>query len=129
MDKGVDVNDTKSVAEYLIGRALSAPKLDADKAIVENDDILARIAGLDEEALAALIEARLQPIREELIAKATPPEVLVLRQALVEVSALLIDHEKYKQEYKRRAKDIEERKREVTPDTIAAPAPMDNGTT
>lgn len=94
--------------QYLLARGLYDPKIDPNKALLENDELLGKVANLwnnpdSKEALLAIVRIRLDVLREELLFKAVPQEVLVLRQALLEVAAIIPDFEKYAEEHKRRS--------------------------
>lgn len=93
--------------QYLFARGLVDPKLDPNKAILENDELLGKIANAwnnkdFQDAMLAVIRVRLDAIREELLFKAIPQEVLVLRQSLIDVASIIPDFEKYAEEHKRR---------------------------
>lgn len=99
------------LSEYLIRRGLKEPKLAPTRDVVlASDELLGKVAVMDTTALRALIEARVDDNRDELIMEAMPEEVFVLRQVMVELSALLQDQEYYRAEHERRKK-----KREATP--------------
>lgn len=90
---------------YLISRGLYDPKQDTKKEILENEALLSAIAGAwnnDKEAIQTVVRARLDVIRDTLLLEAVPQEVMVLRQALLEVAAILTDFESYYEEYQRR---------------------------
>lgn len=91
--------------KYLITRGIVKPNEDMNEALLANDEFLAEIAGMFEghpRALLAIIQARVHKITKELVQEATPYEVIILRQAMVEVAALYDDFERYAQEYRRR---------------------------
>lgn len=92
---------------YLLNRELNAPNKDVGAEILADDQLLAEIAGIwrgHRKAIETLLQARIQPIREELVLKAYPAEVVVLRQAIVEIGALATDLETYAAEHERRTK-------------------------
>lgn len=94
--------------KYLYQTGLYDPKRDMSEEILADRELLAQVAELwksNEKVIRAVIQARLSPIREELVMNATPPEVLVLRQALVEVAAIITDFQRYAAEHNRRLKD------------------------
>ena len=108
--------------KYLIERGLFQPT-DVVKAIVSgqkevpvgeeilnNDDLLARVAGMyqtNRSALEAVVRARIYPLVVELVMRAYPQETIVLRQSILEVSAILDDFKKYSDEYNRRQQNKE----------------------
>jgi hypothetical protein len=100
------MNDT-SLSQYLRTRGLY---LDA-KIVEKNDDPILGQEGLLKEAtkmwetkqslLTMVIQARIDAIGNYILHKAIPEEVIVMRQAIVELSAILDDFNKYKAEYGR----------------------------
>lgn len=97
--------------QYLIRRGLVKPNEDMNETLLGNDEFLAEIAGIWEghpHALKAIIQARVHKVTAELVQEATPYEVIILRQAMVEVAALYDDFERYAQEYRRRKPHNEE---------------------
>src|SRR4051794_1659721 len=98
---------TFDLQAYLIERELYAPDTDVKQAILEDDALLAELAGIwlgHKTALQKLLQARIQPIREKMVLRAHPAEVMVLRQAIVELGALFSDLEGYAAEHERRSK-------------------------
>lgn len=94
--------------------------------ILANDELLAQVAGLyrdKRKALEAVISARLLPMVLELVVKAYPQETIVIRQAIVEVGAILDDFARYEQEYTRREKEraVNAEKSEDRPDKSLTP--------
>ncbi len=110
-------SNAQLLEKYLLERGLFQPA-DVVKAIVSgrkdmpvgeeilnNDDLLARCAGIyqnNREALEAVIRARILPNVMELVLKAYPQETIVIRQSILEVSAILDDFKRYNDEYMRR---------------------------
>jgi len=97
--------------QYLIRRGLVKPSEDMNEALLNSEEFLAEIAGIWEghkPAIEALIKARLYPIERELVQEATPYEVMILRQSMLEVAFLYDDFERYTQEYHRRKKPAPE---------------------
>src|ERR1700712_2092427 len=97
-----------TLAEYLYSRELK-PALDlehdVEQEILSDDDMLAKIAGLVATygpALNALIRCRVQSVVEELVRRAYPAETIVLRQAIVEISAIGDDARRFALEWKTR---------------------------
>lgn len=111
--------------KYLIERGLFQPT-DVVKAIVSgqkevpvgeeilnDDDLLGRVAGMyqtNRSALEAVVRARIYPLVVELVMRAYPQETIVLRQSILEVSAILDDFKKYSDEYNRRQQNKESAK-------------------
>lgn len=74
--------------------------------------------------ITLVLQARINAIAKHIIEKAPPEEVLVLRQALVEIGAIISDFERYKGEYGRRvAKQSEDNREEAE----AQPTPPKEG--
>lgn len=67
-----------------------------------------------------VLQARINAIAKHVLEKAIPEEVLVYRQALVEIGAIISDFEKYKGEHGRREATKQEDNRgdaeEIQPD-------------
>ena len=90
---------------HLVTRGLHIPNQDMSKEILESEDMLAGIAGIIgtyEAPFKALLQARIAPLKEQLIMNAEPQEVLVLRQCMLEVAMIFDDALKYSQEYRKR---------------------------
>lgn len=96
------------LSEYLLSRGLSL-----DPAVIEGDydAVMSNEALLQEAAelwtahkglITAILQARINALGRQILIKAIPQEVIVLRQAVVEVGALTDDFEKYKGEWERR---------------------------
>lgn len=84
--------------KYLLDRGLSEPDRELDREILETPELLAKAATAwshGKEGILLVVRSRLMKIRQELLFKAVPQEVMVLRQALVEVASLLDDFERY----------------------------------
>lgn len=97
--------DNSVLAKYLLEMGLFDPERDLDSTILDNDELLSSVAALwdqYEKIIRLMIKARVERIRTEIIEKAHPVEVMPLRQAIVEVSALAGDFIRYAAEYKRR---------------------------
>lgn len=104
--------------KYLIGRGLFEPttvvkaiisgkkEVPIGEEILNNDDLLAQCAGMyqnNQRALEAVIRARIFPLVVELVLRAYPQETIVIRQSILEISAILDDFKKYSDEYTRRS--------------------------
>lgn len=95
----------------LISRGLAAPNSKPDDAILANEEMLARIAGMFktyEKEIIALVDSRLTPIKHALIFECAPAETMVLRQALLEVASIYDDAKKYNDEYDKRERERKE---------------------
>ncbi len=126
-------DDKTLLYTQLTARGLVDTKRDFPKEILENEEVLAQIAGIFntyEKGLTALIQARIHEIKEELVMKATPAEVIVLRQCMLEVAQIFDDCKKYKIEYgKREAGKGNQPPEEPAPPQAdnVAPATKDSG--
>lgn len=98
----------QSLEQYLYNRGLKldASDVGSDKDIILDDnELLAQAAGLkqdSEKILTMIIQNRINKIGNELLLKAIPQEMTVLRQAIVEVAKILEDIEIYAIEYRKR---------------------------
>lgn len=103
-----------NLSDYLLSRKLNlSPEsvINKNDPVLEDDDILSRVSTIwadNKETITMVIQARVNIIAERLLKNAIPEEVIVLRQAIVEVGAILGDFEAYAQEYERRNKEEEE---------------------
>lgn len=110
------------VEKYLVERGLNEPKKTPTKTtILSDDELLAKIAGIDPIALRALIQGRIDDAREELVLHAVPAEVFVLRQNMAELAQVLDDHESYRLENDRRLKDRESKATQPEPEVALQP--------
>lgn len=90
--------------KYLFKRKLTEPDRDLDREILETPDLLAKVHTAwdhGKEGIRLVVRSRLMRIRQELIFRALPQEMVVLRQALVELASLLDDFERYSEANKR----------------------------
>lgn len=100
----------ESLSEYLRARKLYDDTLPLyendplDDIILKDDELLAGAAGVArmEKAIHAIVRVRILKLQRELVLSCVPEEVMVYRQAIVELAAILKDIERYKQEYERR---------------------------
>lgn len=87
--------EDQTLQTFLLKRKIDLNKNPITSTEIKSDKVmLAKVGSLlndHGDVLRLIIEARLAPIREELIMTATPYETLPLRQALVEVALLLDD--------------------------------------
>lgn len=103
--------------KYLIERGLFQPtdvvkaimsgqkEVPVGEEILNDDDLLARVAGMyqtNRSALEAVVRARIYPLVMELVMRAYPQETIVLRQSILEIASILDDFKKYSDEYNRR---------------------------
>lgn len=104
------------IEKFLVERGLNEPKKTPTKeAILADDELLAKIASIDPLALHALIQGRIDYNREELVMRAVPAEVFVLRQIMLELSEVMVDHETFRIENDRRVKDREAKSTQPAP--------------
>lgn len=102
------MNTPRTLSEYLFNRGLvlDPVKIQEKDDEILNDDKLLEEAGQMFQAHGGIfqkaIQARINAIAYELLVEAVPEEVPVLRQALVEVTAILDDFRRYEAEAKRR---------------------------
>jgi hypothetical protein len=95
------------LTNLILARGLIAPRdVFNDKApaqrILDDETLLARVAAIDQGAFEAVIGARINAIADDLIGNASPAEVIIFRQAIVEITTTAADLEKYRAEHKRR---------------------------
>lgn len=106
-----------TLSEYLKQRGLNLdPKPLGEALNLISEEDLTKICDLSEEALILLIQPRLDVIGKELLHDAIPEEVVVLRQAIVEIGGLIDDKRAYAKEMERR-KTIKETNPETQPQT------------
>lgn len=95
-----------TLSEYLRARGLNLDPITVDQDLVLSDDLLtkeiAELWGSRSNAIKAVLQARINAIAKEILEKAIPEEVSVLRQSLVEIGAIVNDFESYVAEQKRR---------------------------
>lgn len=97
--------------KYLLETAVYDPAHALSDEILDQDELLGSVAQAwttNGDAIRAVVRQRLSKIRTALVMTATPYEVLPLRQALVEVAAILEDFERYTAEADARHKQDEE---------------------
>ncbi|MBW8034711.1 MAG: hypothetical protein FVQ79_03415 [Planctomycetes bacterium] len=85
--------------EYLLNRGLNINpiKIEEDP-VADSPALVKEVAEVWEShktALTAVLQARINQISREILQKVRPAELLIYRQALVEVAAVIIDFEKY----------------------------------
>lgn len=97
-----------NLSDYLRNRGLELDAASVEKgydAVLADDNLLKEAAELwrgHENLIRKVLEARMNSIGYKIIHHAIPEEIMVLRQALVEVGAILDDLAKYAAEYERR---------------------------
>lgn len=74
-------------------------------AILGDESRLARVSAIDRRALEDLLGARANAIADDLIGRASPAEVVIFRQCLLEITAIAGDLDKFKAEHVRREKE------------------------
>lgn len=79
----------------------------------------------NKEGIKAIVENRMQKLREEIIFSCVPQELLVKREALVELSKIFGDFEACVQESKKRAEN-KESEAEEEPATEVEEEPLDD---
>lgn len=90
---------------YLETRGVDIASMPMPKSITENNDTLARVAGAwktNRAEIEAVVMARIAELREELILRAAPYEVVILREKIVQLLAIFDDFEKLTAEFDRR---------------------------
>ena len=115
-----------NLEQYLLSRGITLDPLEIEKGedlVLKNGELLKEVSEIwtgHKGAVTAVLQTRINAIVKEIINKATPPETIVLRQALVEIGAILNDFDKYSAEYARR--DTEQSGQKV-----AEPSPVAEG--
>lgn len=101
----MEAQNYTTVSEYLRKRGLSFDPTLVDKDPILDDENLVKEASelwtSKENLIRLIIQARVNAIGRHILNKAIPEEVMVLRQALVEIGALVDDFAKYKGEHGR----------------------------
>lgn len=99
-----------TLSNYLRKRGLDLNSLAIQKEedlILQNDDFLREIAETyqtHQSVIRLVLQARINALGKYLLDKAIPEEVIVYRQAMVEIGAIVDDLEKYVSEHERRTK-------------------------
>jgi len=86
-----------NLSKYLLERGVNITSNDLDPKITEDTVLLGKVAGAwktNKEEITAVIQARMNRIREDLILNCIPQETVVLRQVLVELAGIIDDFEK-----------------------------------
>lgn len=94
-----------TLSEYLKQRGLYLDPTKVDEDIFDNEDLtkeVSEIWQMNGNAIRSVIQARINAIGKYILEKAVPEEVIVNRQAIVELGALVTDFEKALAEQKRR---------------------------
>jgi len=105
----------QTLSDYLLNRGLSLDPVEVDKAfdpILASPELVKEAAELWETKqplITMVLQARINAIANLILTKAPPQEVLVLRQALVEIGAIVDDFNRYKGEYGRQSAKAEEK--------------------
>jgi hypothetical protein len=102
------MQDHNLLSAYMMKRGLNEPESQPMKEkILENEELVASIAGTwrtNKDAITAVVLARIMQNKQELVERAIPEEVLILRQIFMELEAVLKDFEDYALEQERREK-------------------------
>lgn len=118
-----------TLSEYLRNRGLSFDPVEIDKGLdpIMGDELLIKEAAelwdSKNPIIRMVLQARINSIGKLILEKCTPEEVLVYRQALVEISSLIDDFEAYKGEHGRRQANKDKDNEEVK----AIPVPPKEG--
>jgi len=103
------ISDSSSELErYLYNRGIEITGRQKPLEISEDAELLNAVAGAwtsDKEAIQAVVRARIDVLREKLICTALPQEVVVLRNAMVELAGILEDFENIHAEFSEREKN------------------------
>lgn len=110
--------ETESLSSYLIARKVDLRVHKLDLSVQDGAVEKAATAWKNnEEGIRAVIENRMQKIRENLIFDCLPEEVTVKRDILVELALVISDFEKASEESKKRAEThVEELNEEPAPE-------------
>jgi len=95
-----------TLSEYLRTRGLNLDPQTVDEDLVLTEEGLTKeVSDIwlgHKNAVVAVIQARVNALARTLLTKALPEEVLVLRQSMVELGAIIGDFERYHAEAQRR---------------------------
>lgn len=100
-----------TLSNYLRKRGLDLNSLAVQKEedlVLENDDYLREVAETyqtHQTVIKLVLQARINTLAKYMLDKAIPEEVIVYRQAMVEIGAIVDDLEKYVSEHERRVKN------------------------
>lgn len=111
------------ITQLILARGLVKPQNDPDAAILTDEPMLAAVAGAwrtSAQPITTVIKSRLYKIEQEMIGNATPAEVIIFRQAMLEVASIYDDFVAYEAEFTAREKsknapDAPEPKNETSP--------------
>jgi len=95
-----------TLSEYLRNRKVVLDPMSLLDVYTDEEKTL--ISGIGADQLKALIDARIRAVGYEIMVKAIPEEVPVLRQVLVELEAIKDEHFKIQEDRKRNAPPSEE---------------------
>jgi hypothetical protein len=115
----------KNLQEYLLSTGVDITK--RRPGVLESDEVLAKVSTAwsnNEEGIRAVIEERMQAIRDDLILSCLPVEVLELRRSLLELGQLLDDFVKYHAEAERRSEEHGKQKEEAEEEAVAETSPL-----
>lgn len=93
------MSEPLSFEQYCLSKGLNMPKdLCKSEDILNSPEKLSRVGNMCKEykeELKLIIEARIAPLREELLMDCTPYEVLEIRRVIMEIATLLSDIDSY----------------------------------
>lgn len=115
---------------YLLRRGLFDPVKASKEEILDNEERLAKIAELFntyKDALNDLLLARINGLRDQVYTEIAPHELIIYRQAMIEVATIFDDAMSFATEYNRRKEEKEGQATNVpdnqTPDEAPATTP------
>lgn len=100
--------DTDLITQLILSRGLFDPKYDPDETILASNELLALVAGAwrgSQQAITEVVKARIYKIEKDMVGNATAAEVIILRQAMLEVAFIVDDFIAYEQTFARREKE------------------------
>lgn len=104
-DKTPMTKTVPTLEEYMLSRGIEIEHTDLEKAITEDTQTLGAIAGTWENGsseIELVVRKRIQKLREYIVMKATPYELISYRERMVELIGFLEDFEKYTEEFRKR---------------------------
>jgi hypothetical protein len=100
--------DNQDLSQYLRQRGLYMSFEEENDPVFEAEDEtlnrLATVWNTYKDDITLLINRKINQMKEELLMKARPEEVIVIRQSMVDMASLLDDFEKISQEMEKRVK-------------------------
>lgn len=93
------MGETKTFEQYMLSCGIKFPKdLIQSDDIINDPEKLARVGDMVKtyrEELRLIIEARIAPLREEMLMNCTPYELLELRRCVMEIASIMNDIDSY----------------------------------